>query len=77
MVQERLGHSTVSMTLDLYRHAVPGMQADAASKVAALVDEAVSWAEPPDATGARRGLFRAQDVACPRGLEPPTFRSAT
>ena len=23
------------------------------------------------------GLFRAQSVACPRGLEPPTFRSAT
>ena len=41
VVQERLGHSSVTMTLDLYSHAVPGMQADAASKIAALVDGAV------------------------------------
>lgn len=38
VVQERLGHSSITMTLDLYSHAVPGMQADAASKIAALVD---------------------------------------
>jgi len=42
VVQERLGHSSVTMTLDLYSHAVPGMQADAASRIAALVDKAVS-----------------------------------
>jgi integrase len=38
VVQERLGHSSVTMTLDLYSHAVPGMQADAASRIAALID---------------------------------------
>ena len=38
VVQERLGHSSVTMTLDLYLHAVPGMQADAASSIAALID---------------------------------------
>lgn len=40
VVQERLGHSSVMMTLDLYSHAVPAMQADAASIVAALHDVA-------------------------------------
>lgn len=40
VVQERLGHSSVTMTLDLYSHAVPAMQADAASIVAALHDVA-------------------------------------
>lgn len=35
VVQERLGHSTVSITLDLYSHVSPGMQQDAATKVAA------------------------------------------
>lgn len=40
VVQERLGHSSVTMTLDLYSHAVPGMQADAASTIAALIDAA-------------------------------------
>lgn len=30
VVQERLGHSTISMTLDIYSHVVPGMQERAA-----------------------------------------------
>lgn len=34
---ERLGHSTVSFTLDRYSHAVPGMQEDAAENVAGLI----------------------------------------
>lgn len=38
VVQERLGHSNVMMTLDLYSHAVPAIQTDAASIVAALHD---------------------------------------
>jgi integrase len=33
IVQERLGHATVAITLDLYSHVLPGMQADAASRV--------------------------------------------
>ncbi len=37
VVQERLGHSSISITLDLYSHVVPGMQEDAAAKVGALI----------------------------------------
>ncbi|MPZ68810.1 MAG: tyrosine-type recombinase/integrase [Actinobacteria bacterium] len=37
VVSERLGHATVAFTLDRYSHAVPGMQEDAAEKVAALI----------------------------------------
>lgn len=37
VMQERLGHANVSITLDLYSHVVPGMQRDAAGKIAALV----------------------------------------
>ncbi len=33
IVQERLGHSTIAITLDLYSHVMPGMQEDAALKV--------------------------------------------
>src|SRR4051812_1476580 len=33
IAQERLGHSSVGITLDLYSHVLPGMQADAAAKV--------------------------------------------
>ena len=40
IAQERLGHATVAITLDLYSHVLPGMQADAASRV----DEALRQA---------------------------------
>jgi integrase len=40
VAQERLGHATVAITLDLYSHVLPGMQADAASRV----DEALQQA---------------------------------
>jgi integrase len=37
VVSERLGHATVSFTLDTYSHVMPGMQEDAAAAVADLV----------------------------------------
>lgn len=37
VVQERLGHSSVSITLDLYSHSVPALQQEAASKLGALL----------------------------------------
>lgn len=33
IAQERLGHSSVAITLDLYSHVLPGLQADAAARV--------------------------------------------
>jgi len=39
VVSERLGHATVSFTLDTYSHVMPGLQEDAAAKVAALIAE--------------------------------------
>lgn len=32
VVQERLGHSTISITLDTYSHVAPGMQEAAAKR---------------------------------------------
>lgn len=37
IVSERLGHSTVSLTLDVYSHAVPHMQRDAADEIARVL----------------------------------------
>lgn len=37
VMQERLGHSSVQITLDLYAHVLPGMQADAAAKIGGLL----------------------------------------
>lgn len=33
IVQERLGHSTISMTMDTYSHVIPSMQQDIADKL--------------------------------------------
>jgi integrase len=41
IAQERLGHSSVGITLDLYSHVLPGMQAEAVSRVDAVLRDAL------------------------------------
>jgi integrase len=41
IAQERLGHSSVGITLDLYSHVLPGMQAEAVSRVDAVLQAAL------------------------------------
>ncbi|TEB08646.1 Transposase [Pelotomaculum schinkii] len=38
VVQERLGHSTITMTLDTYSHILPGLQEKASSKLSTVLD---------------------------------------
>jgi integrase len=38
VVQERLGHASVKVTLDTYSHVVPPMHQEAATRVAAILD---------------------------------------
>jgi integrase len=45
ITQERLGHSSISITLDLYSHVLPGMQEDAAAKVDAALQAAMNKRE--------------------------------
>jgi integrase len=40
IVQERLGHSSIAITMDIYSHLMPNMQADAAAKVDAALRSA-------------------------------------
>lgn len=44
IAQERLGHSNVGITLDLYSHVLPGMQEDAAAKVDLAIRTAIDKA---------------------------------
>ena len=37
MVQERLGHANVSITLDVYSHVTEGLHGDAAARVAVII----------------------------------------
>lgn len=41
IASERLGHSSIGITLDLYSHVMPGMQADAAEQVDLAIRSAV------------------------------------
>jgi len=41
IAQERLGHATVAVTLDLYSHVLPGMQEEAAARVDDALREAL------------------------------------
>lgn len=38
VVSERLGHSKIAITLDLYSHVLPGMQEDAVAKIDAVFE---------------------------------------
>lgn len=42
VVQERLGHSTITLTLDTYSHVVPGMQERAAERLDSLLDNSTA-----------------------------------
>lgn len=48
VASERLGHSTIAITLDLYSHVMPGMQADAAERVDEAIQRAVKAAGEPN-----------------------------
>jgi integrase len=37
VVAEMLGHSRISLTLDVYSHSLPNLQAEAADKISALL----------------------------------------
>jgi hypothetical protein len=70
---ERLGHSKVGITLDLYGHALPGLQEDAAARVDEALREAVQnrTAKHLGSKSDRKRLFRrvANSLNAFNGLE--------
>jgi integrase len=45
VVQERLGRKRIEITLNIYAHALPSMQQDAAAKLAGLLHYGDLWEE--------------------------------
>jgi len=43
IVQERLGHASIQITLDTYSHVAPGMQADAANRFEKLISHSYNY----------------------------------
>ncbi len=54
VASERLGHSKVGITLDLYSHVLPGMQADAASRLDGALQQALEKRRPQERWVAKR-----------------------
>lgn len=52
VVQERLGHASVSITLDVYSHVLPGLQRDAANRVDDLLRAVANGLQAPAMTKA-------------------------
>ena len=46
VVSERLGHANVALTMSVFQHVLPGMQAEAAKVFAHLLTEIVGEVEP-------------------------------
>ncbi len=55
VVSERLGHSTVNLTLDTYSHILPGMQEEAAEGVDKALRQALQRNTPEAGTGGKEG----------------------
>jgi integrase len=67
VVQERLGHATISITLDTYSHVSGALHSDAAEQVAGLVlGSGYQLVSNRRSTRCRAGLLPAQ-TWCPRG----------
>ncbi|HMG30455.1 MAG TPA: tyrosine-type recombinase/integrase [Jiangellaceae bacterium] len=81
VVSERLGHSTMAVTADLYTHVVPSLGRDAARRIAGLLgDGSQANAYEMPTSEAHQGPERRGDDASlqadgarPKGFEPPTF----
>jgi integrase len=48
VASERLGHSRVGITLDLYSHVIPGMQEDAAASLDRALKAAIQNVQKPN-----------------------------
>ena len=54
VVQERLGHAAIGITLDVYSHVTEGLHGDAASLVAGLIAGLIAGWHPVSNSGWRR-----------------------
>ena len=78
IVQEMLGHSRISTTLDIYSHLSPDMQEEAVGRFATLFSERVTVKLLLRGLGADTGAFCFAIIcrikmARSAGLEPATF----
>jgi hypothetical protein len=56
IVQEQLGHSQISLTLDTYSHLLPGMQQEAAHKIDGLITAESEKPRDAEPAGVNEGV---------------------
>jgi hypothetical protein len=73
VVQERLGHAAIAITLDVYSHVTEGLHGDAASRVAGIIF-GTTVSTPLAKAGAATlmsSTLTCENVVSEGGLEPP------
>jgi hypothetical protein len=70
VVQERLGHANVAITLDVYSHVSEGLHSDAASRVASIIFGSVSSALANRAVASMNSGLTWGNAVPERGVEP-------
>jgi integrase len=60
VVQERLGHSSITLTMDTYSHVVPSLQREAAAKLDALLSQSTPKSSRDVEDRTRRNTTRAR-----------------
>ncbi len=68
IVQELLGHSNISMTLDTYSHTIPSLQADAVSRLNTLLTQQETLQNPVAVTVAVKADQRRRTKKMNLGL---------
>lgn len=69
IVSELLGHASVTLTLDIYSHVIPGMQEMAATEMEAMFGPVTTMSAAPGVTqGSQPDQTRAISVNFPKGL---------
>src|SRR3546814_15756376 len=68
VVSDRLGHSTIAITIDTYSHAIPSLDADAAAIVASKPFGDSDGCATHGASTSSRGLPRTIPIGPPRQI---------
>jgi integrase len=77
VVQERLGHASITMTLDTYSHLIPSMQREAIGKIKLFADESTQKSVGPRGRRASEPKARARSGVSRYTRVPPTNALAT
>jgi len=70
VISDRLGHATTSFTQDVYMHAIPAVEEDAADQIANIVFNGTTEPSEPQGAPASDDSTGDGDQALPHDVDP-------